>query len=640
MKSEPKIYCSNESTALKKNWGHWVAPTDAEVHLISVTARDQNWLDQLQDDRRERLSQGVVKVVHFERPLTKEDLEQIGRAEADYVLAGAIEDRRFQDVMKQARKLHQSRKKLREGLEFAQVKYRELVRDRTKVQEESRSMMARRVAQLRDLVQFMQELAKSPTLVDVLTLLRREWRSSQLTGEPTLGFSVGPQDFRILFWQNDKLVERRLNTPWPASLRIRHGAAEDARYLANILGRPVGKVLTLPFPAKRSDLELPSATLFIEPLSQELDVDHWLPTWSERLQAINVALDRLLLDFELKSATYLWEHTFDGLEDAIAIVDLDHRLLRSNRAFASQALRQCFRTFQNREIPCAGCPLPETLSSQASQQSLVHKGDRILSVHSYPILLAEGRAPTTAVNHYVDVTEALGLQQQMVQSEKMVALGHLAGHIAHELNNPLTGIRSLAQFWQVEDTSEQVRSDFREIEKAAVRSQKIIENLLGFARAGEAVNRANFSFSNVIKDTVPLLKSLLARHRFEVRGLEEPVPVRGDPQLLQQVIYNLLKNACQAMSEKGDLTLTLKKKDHDEAAGALLAIQDTGSGIPKDQLERIFSPFVTTKVAGEGTGLGLSISRNLVRKMGGELWVQSQLGQGSTFYVWLPSGGA
>lgn len=260
-------------------------------------------------------------------------------------------------------------------------------------------------------------------------------------------------------------------------------------------------------------------------------------------------------------------------------------------------------------------------------------GARLYTVEKYPIRMAPDEAPLSWVVYLRDETRSRRLKSQVVQVEKMSAIGQLAGHIAHELNNPLTGIRSLAQVLLTETAPEsQVHADLSEVEKASARCQTIINNLLDFSRGGLEHKVMIMDLNEIARRTLPFLKSATSRFRSDIQLSDEELMVRVEPHLMQQVIFNLVNNACQAMTDRGEITVHTSRHE----TWAYLEIKDTGPGITAELKERIFEPFFTTKKEGEGTGLGLSLSREFVRQFGGELEFESHVGEGATFRVRLP----
>ncbi len=282
--------------------------------------------------------------------------------------------------------------------------------------------------------------------------------------------------------------------------------------------------------------------------------------------------------------------------------------------------------------------MAEALTTGEPKQGQIKRNGKVYDVLSYPILLHDDQTSTNVINHYVDVTAARQLHGQVVQNEKMAAIGLLAGNIAHELNNPLTGIRSLAQILISEiNDGNPLKDDLKEVESAAARSQKIIENLLDFSKGGGLEEREQkIAFNEVVERTLPMLKTAMRDHRSEITLTKETTLVKAEPNLLQQVVFNLVNNACQAMIDAGTISIETEVVRTGPIAQVCLKVRDTGSGIPNEIKEAIFEPFFTTKEEGRGTGLGLSMSQSIIQNFGGEIKVESEVGKGSTFTVFLP----
>ena len=281
---------------------------------------------------------------------------------------------------------------------------------------------------------------------------------------------------------------------------------------------------------------------------------------------------------------------------------------------------------------CVGCPVPQALMLKEGYTGKVTQGSQMFEVHAYPIRLNPEEDSQHMIVHYTDITQATKLQGQIIQSEKMAALGLLAGNIAHELNNPLTGIKSLAQILLSEVGEKHVSfSDLGEIEQAAFRSEQVIRNLLDFSSLQEPKKEV-ISLREVVQKTLPFLKTTMRYHSTAIELEESDDYIDVEPQLLQQVIFNLVNNACQAMGETGKLTLSSAiDKNIIE-----FRVIDTGPGVPVEIREAIFSAFFTTKEEGQGTGLGLSMSRSIVEKFGGRLFLDEAVTLGSEFVIRLP----
>jgi signal transduction histidine kinase len=227
-------------------------------------------------------------------------------------------------------------------------------------------------------------------------------------------------------------------------------------------------------------------------------------------------------------------------------------------------------------------------------------------------------------------------QEEVIQTEKMTALGNLLSGVAHELNNPLCGVLGYAQLMQQDDPAPKMRKGIEVIVREAERAARIVNNLLTFARR-EKPEKKPLGVNGVLLKTIERKAYDLKVSRVEVKAdLDPKLPfILGDFHQLQAVFGNLITNAQQAMFEthgKGILTIRTERR------GPLVTITfaDDGPGIPRENARRVFDPFFTTKEVGEGTGLGLSVCFAIVREHGGTIRVGGQPGQGATFTVELP----
>jgi signal transduction histidine kinase len=234
-----------------------------------------------------------------------------------------------------------------------------------------------------------------------------------------------------------------------------------------------------------------------------------------------------------------------------------------------------------------------------------------------------------------DVTARVRLEEQLQHSEKMASIGLLAAGVAHEVNTPLTGISSYAQMLRKQVGPGDPQAELLEkIEKQTFRASKIINSLLNFSRSG-GVEFEALDVNRIVLDVLSLLEHQLETSRVKLRReLADGLPrVRGNGNRLQQVFFNLILNAKDAMPKGGWLTL-LTRADDDTV---IVEVRDTGHGIRKEDIKRIYDPFFTTKGLGRGTGLGLSVSYGILQEHGGAIFVDSVPGKGTSFQVTLPA---
>lgn len=241
-----------------------------------------------------------------------------------------------------------------------------------------------------------------------------------------------------------------------------------------------------------------------------------------------------------------------------------------------------------------------------------------------------------------NLTERRHLEQQLLQSEKLSAIGQLVAGVAHELNNPLTSVSGYTQLLlRDERLPPELRQDLEQIYVQAERAAKIVQNLLIFAREHKP-ERTIGSVNEALRRALALQQYQLRVDNIGVRLELDPglPPTTADFHQLQQVFLNLITNARYAMIQKGGRgTLTLRTGLERRLAGddqIRIEVVDTGVGIPERDLPKIFNPFFTTKPVGQGTGLGLSICFGIVKEHEGQIWAESQLGVGTCVVVTLP----
>jgi len=235
-------------------------------------------------------------------------------------------------------------------------------------------------------------------------------------------------------------------------------------------------------------------------------------------------------------------------------------------------------------------------------------------------------------------------QDKLLHSQKQASIGRLAAGVAHEINNPLTGVLTYTHMLlRRNDLNEEVRSDLKTIAGSTERVRKIVKGLLDFSRQTE-LDPEPTDINKLIHSTIaPLENQALVKGiglLFEP-GYDLPTIILDRSQF-QGVLMNLVINALDATEQGGEISLSTGKcpfEDKPEKKGIEIVIKDNGCGIPPEHLERLFTPFFTTKEVGQGTGLGLAVSFGIIQRHGGMIEVQSEVGKGSTFRIWLPVDG-
>ena len=235
------------------------------------------------------------------------------------------------------------------------------------------------------------------------------------------------------------------------------------------------------------------------------------------------------------------------------------------------------------------------------------------------------------------------LDERLLQSQKLAAIGELSAGIAHEINNPLAIIRQEAEWMQHllkklggggSKELEELQGSVHQIVQQVDRCTEITRNLLDFARKRDPVIQA-VEVNRIIEDMTMLVEKEAKHNNITiVRQYDKQLPlIYSDAPQLRQVILNFLTNASHAIGKDGVITITTRLNGNDAVD---IVISDTGCGIPEENLEKIFDPFFTTKPPGKGTGLGLSICHGIILRLGGRITVTSTVGESTVFTITLP----
>jgi signal transduction histidine kinase/ActR/RegA family two-component response regulator len=349
-----------------------------------------------------------------------------------------------------------------------------------------------------------------------------------------------------------------------------------------------------------------------------------------------IALENARLVELLSSAKREWEKTVDSISQAICIVDAHGTVRRANRAFAD-LIQLAVTAIPGRPWigllpPTWSDPVARALAEPAANTVEIRAGERVLLLTAIP--MAESGS---AVLVFEDQTDRRRLQEQLIQSEKMSAIGQLIAGVAHDLNNPLASVVGFSDFLaEAADVPASLREPLQVIRQEAERAATIVKNLLSFARSREG-ERIRQPIRAVLESTLGLLRNQLMAQKVEATLDVEPgLPdVEVSVNQIKQVFVNIINNACQAIASdapSGRIWITAKRvRDH-----VVVSVTDSGPGMTEEIAAHAFEPFFTTKREGEGTGLGLSISQGIVREHGGRITLETRPGSGATFTVELP----
>ena len=377
-------------------------------------------------------------------------------------------------------------------------------------------------------------------------------------------------------------------------------------------------------------------------------------TWGTRVELVMLLMDdvteQLRLAQEIRRVERQLASVVESANEIVLSTDIKGRILTWNRA-AERLSGFSLAAIQGRPLwTCCAAdserPLQQFFEIEASQSGsreseydLVKQDGTSIPVSWVfsPMRDDQGRiSGIVAVGR--DLTERRKLEAQLLQSQKLAALGVMAGGIAHEVRTPLAISSSAAQFLMEEDLTPEFRKECAEkVHIGIQRASGIIENLLRFAHPSTRLDTTEIDLASVLCDAITLAANQARIQKVDVvrRFPPEGIWVKGIASLLEHAFLNLFLNALNAMPDGGTLTILLDRAD----STVRVAVCDTGCGIASSDIDNIFDPFYTRAQVGRGAGLGLSICYSVVHQHGGSIEVESEVGRGSTFTVRLPAVG-
>jgi two-component system NtrC family sensor kinase len=428
---------------------------------------------------------------------------------------------------------------------------------------------------------------------------------------------------------------------------------------------------------------LENLDLIIELTGKEELLKDLIKNKPPQVQVLDYTISRLISDMVSFKGVYkareqqlgfsqrMTNTLFAGIKEPVFLLQPDFRIADANEAMLNQlglpkeevVGRTCHEISHRSFSPCNSkechCPMKETLETGLSA-CFIHEHldlenkSRYVEVCTYPLKNQQGEV-TKVFEFCRDITDDLEYRVErkarqvkkdlarLVHEDKMIALGKLVASSVHEINNPISGIHTLAKLMLRTLEEDQLEAEelkeFRRyldlIVRESARCGDIVSNLLSFSRQKE-IERRPLDLNELIRSVI-----LLSQHKMELQNIEikEDLDTHlpqttGDYSQIQQCFVNLVFNAMEAMPDGGTLTITTyvdKKKRM-----VMASISDTGLGIPEDKISMIFEPFFSTKDESKGVGLGLSVVYGIIREHKGKIYVESNVGAGSTFTVRLP----
>lgn len=378
------------------------------------------------------------------------------------------------------------------------------------------------------------------------------------------------------------------------------------------------------------------------------DPEHRITENIELLEAIGhqlgMAIENARLFEENLRARRLWESTFNAISDGISVHTEDMRIVKANRALArileippEQLVgTPCCMAMLGRETPLPDCAHRRATDGHLShvREVIERPNGQILRITVDPLLDEEGR-PYGSVHVVSDITERIAMERRIARAEQLALIGELAAGLAHEVKNPLAGIKGALEIILerlAEDDPH--RKVLEHVLAETMRINRIISDLLDYARPHRP-SRTRIDLNALVERVVATAQLQLPsdRVKLEFRPAADVPPLLVDPDEMQKVILNLLLNAIHAVKGEGHILITTAAGEDNRAVR--LSITDTGEGIPPENVSKIFRPFFTTKK--KGTGLGLATCHRIVTSYGGTITVHSEVGKGSTFTVELPT---
>ncbi|SLM30049.1 putative Histidine kinase [Desulfamplus magnetovallimortis] len=370
------------------------------------------------------------------------------------------------------------------------------------------------------------------------------------------------------------------------------------------------------------------------------------------LSSINDISERKKIESALFASEQKYRSIMESMEDAVYLCSEDFHVEYMNAAMIKKVNRDavgeiCYNAIYGLNQPCPSCTHEKVMAGITIREEKV-SDDNNKTYHLLHVPMKNEDGSISQLTMFRDISEIRSMEIKLQQAQKMEAIGTLAGGIAHDFNNILSPIIGYTELLLDDMTEESPFIDnLYEIKSASMRAKSLVSQILAFSRQQNS-EFVLMKLQYIVKDVLKLLRATIPA-TIEIKNniRKECGLIKADPTQMHQIIMNLATNAYHAMEESGGtMTISLKELKVDaqdahtldikQGTYACLTLSDTGKGIPEHIKEKIFDPFFTTKEKGKGTGLGLSIVHGIVKSSGGAVCVDSQLGKGTEFKIYLP----
>ncbi len=369
-----------------------------------------------------------------------------------------------------------------------------------------------------------------------------------------------------------------------------------------------------------------------------------------------VSIDNSKLYLEMVEMNKELEGTFQAVSDVLLQINPDCTISRYNQAVLKyfsvseeeMQSKKCYELLYNLETACDSCVMNELHEDGNKISKIIKYNHQTLDSYFYP-KFGPNKEWLGIIMYAKDISKRMQMEAQLIQSAKLAAIGELAASVAHELNNPLTAILGNAQLLLRElDPDSSQENLMKDIHHCGVRCKNIVKNLLSFSKQDD-YDYEELHLDMLVEHALKLVSYQINKIDVSIKNhYSKSLPsILGSSQHIEQIIINLLLNAKDALNTKPDGKIKIHigttyeapyilQKNNKQSLFSYVAIEDNGHGIDDQNLQKIFTPFFSTKQALKGTGLGLSVSLGIAAVHGGTITVDSEVGIGTTFTLFLP----